>query len=105
MARTIGGNPLRNAAIRQGNPLPRKREVPMIWVDPAKLTPKPAVVGKDRPYTEEDRRRLLAPINITNFGGKSHAGSTTNRDVNLGKRQQGDRYGYAGDWADLDRIV
>jgi hypothetical protein len=85
MARTIGGNPLRNAARRMGLPLPEKR------------TP--------RPYTEEDRRRLLAPISISYVGGKSHAGSTSASHENaFAKRQQGDRYGFSADWADLDRI-
>lgn len=94
MGRTIGGNPLRNAAIRQGNPLPRHRVV-------TTSTRHPSVT---RPYTDEDRRRLLAPITISSFGGKSHAGCSHASHDSLRKGQQGDRYGFLGDWADLDRL-
>ena len=58
-----------------------------------------------RPYTDEDRKRLLAPINIGKFGGKSWGGSfPANRDTTLDRHSVDDRYGYATDWADLDSL-
>jgi hypothetical protein len=61
-SRTIGGNPLRNLAIRQGK-----------VAEPAPVhSPAPG----PRPYTEEDRRRLLAPIRgAQTYGGKSWGGA------------------------------
>ncbi len=88
MSRTIGGNPLRNLARRQGKvsePAPNRRV-----------------------YTEADRRRLLAPIAvgclaIKSFGGKSWGGARpTSDDVKL--RRTGDRYGYHADHHDLDNL-
>ena len=61
--------------------------------------------GKKPVYTEADRTRLLAPITIRSFGGKSWGGAfPANRDVAVGKKYNDDRYGYATDWADLDHI-
>lgn len=101
MSRTIGGNPLRNAAIRQGNPL---REV------------RHAAQGRESlptssrpPYTEEDRARLLAPISIQYVGGKTYAGTSATSGITHrgGARQEedsSDRYAQRSDWADLDRL-
>jgi hypothetical protein len=90
MSRTLGGNPLRNAAIRQGKDVSN-------W--PAS---KPAT---RRPYTEADRARLLAPIRIEHFGGKSWGGALSDpSDRDTSKRYAGDRYGYATDWVDLDNF-
>jgi hypothetical protein len=66
----------------------------------------PTTKGKpaSRPYTEEDRRRLLAPFAIRSFGGKSWGGASP-RSYDLAQRQQtGDRYGYAADHRDLDSL-
>lgn len=59
-----------------------------------------------RPYTEEDRARLLAPIVITHFGGKIHAGFSTS-SVSKGRPTDdntSDRYAQRCDWADLDHL-
>lgn len=60
-------------------------------------------------YTDEDRARLLAPITINHIGGKSHAGSTSERQLVRGRGHVSDdtteyRYAQRADWADLDRI-
>ncbi len=106
MSRTIGGNPLRNAAIRQGNPLGSVGSRLRAAAD--RLKAKKAV----RPYTDEDRARLLAPIQITTFGGKTFAGvSRSSGLMHHGGASKGDhddivsdRYAQRSDWADLDRI-
>lgn len=61
------------------------------------------------PYTEQDRQRLLAPISITHFGGKSHAGSCASPKPFRGRGRPdedntSDRYAQAADWADLDNL-
>lgn len=54
-------------------------------------------------YTDEARARLLAPISINRIGGRSWGGAfPTSRDIGIGRKQSGDRYGYVTDWADLD---
>jgi hypothetical protein len=87
MSRTIGGNPLRAAAIRMGRP------------HPAPTTPTP------RPYTERDRAALLAPLNIGSFGGKSWGGVSHTKHDHIRPGQTGEgRYGWTGDWPDLDQL-
>ena len=61
-----------------------------------------------RPYTEADRRQLLAPISIRSFGGKSWGGAVPN---SLGlttknHRHTGveDRYVQACDQGDVDHL-
>lgn len=56
-------------------------------------------------YTDEDRRRLFAPIQIRSFGGRSWGGAfPAGRDVAIGRKHSGDRYGYVADHRDLDGL-
>lgn len=62
-----------------------------------------------RPYTDEDRARLLAPIPIrsfnTQYAGKSWGGAfPADRQAATGRRYSGDRYGYVTDHRDLDAL-
>lgn len=66
---------------------------------------------KRRPYTEADRRKLLAPITIRSFGGKSWGGTypvnSTENMRNYRHRLTGPdetSYGYSADRRDLDAI-
>jgi len=88
-SRIIGGNPLRNLAIRQGK-----------VAEPAPVHTPP------RPYTEEDRRRLLAPIRgAQTYGGKTWGGAfPSNHDNRIARKSNGDRYGYVADRNDLDSL-
>lgn len=106
MSRTLGGNPLRNAAIRQGNPLPPRTVGERLKAAADRLRVKKGT----RPYTNEDRARLLAPITISCFGGRTHAGiclASKNMAAGHGSRDEdnnSDRYAQRSDWADLDRL-
>lgn len=94
MGKPIGGNPLRNAAIRQGEPWQSKAIANILR--PHKV--------KRSVYTEVDRKRLLAPIAIRAFGGKAYSGISLNRDDQCNTARVGGRYGFSSDWADLDRL-
>ena len=66
----------------------------------------PTTSGKPRPYTDEERAALLAPITIRQFGGKSWGGRIPYaKDFRVGHKvaSEDERYGDAGDWIDLDR--
>lgn len=65
--------------------------------------------SKPRPYTDVERARLLAPIVITTFGGKSWGGRVPYATLLSGapgrrRNTEGDRYGNAADWSDLDGV-
>jgi len=91
-SRTIGGNPLRNLAIRQGK------------------VAEPPPVHSRRPYTDADRARLLAPIAIRSFGGKSWGGAVPNslgiptRNHRYTGEAASDRYVHSSDWSDVDHL-
>jgi len=70
----------------------------------------PTIKGKlaPGPYTDADRARLLAPITIRSYGGKSWGGLNPSNYTNgIGHRKQyadGDRYSHTCDWPDLDTL-
>jgi hypothetical protein len=63
--------------------------------------------GFPRPYTDEERARLLAPIVIHQYGGKSWGGAAPcTVDPGSSRSKTGsERYGVSTDWADLDRTT
>jgi hypothetical protein len=81
----------------------------------------PTIKGKSTPetrrratgfplvYTDAEQARLLAPISIRSFGGKSWGGAVPNSQhiPTRNHRHTGesfDRYAQSSDWADVDHL-